>query len=372
MSTYAAPGKLFIAGEYSVVTPGSSAILTSVRQGITATATTRSNASGARVRVFSNHFGQRPLEWDGTDVETAGARAVAPEPVARALTVIAEFLEGEGVQLPRLDIHVSSELVSASGVKFGFGSSGAVVVAVIGAVAREAGISLCDRELFMLSSLAVIAGDRRASCADVAVSVLGGWVFYRSFDRERAQAVRARDGVRAAMEHGFDSLEMARLVAPSGCSVVVGHSGIAASTRELVARFDRAVETGRYDGAAFNHASDRVVSQLRAACEQDDAQLASAAIRHARELLADLDHGAGHDGATLGIVTAPLEALILSAGAAGAEAKSSGAGGGDCAIAFATSAAMRADVEAAWTNAGYETVPIEVMNDTGRADERIS
>lgn len=352
MSSFTAPGKLYIAGEYGVVTPAQPAILTSVAQSITATVTLK-GGNNAQVKVHSAQFGAEPVPY--VPAAPFHAAQAAREPVMRALDALGDYHDQP---LPGMDIALTSSLVNASGVKFGFGSSGSVVVAVIGAVTRALGLELTPTELFRLSSLAVIAGDERASCGDVAAAVTGSWVYYRSFDRVRANRIREVHGIHAALADGFHSCEVQALSPVPGWEIVVGHTAVPASTRELVARVDAAAAAGRFSLSDFNRANARAVERLHTAITNTDAALAAHAIAEVRESLHQLDRAAGENGNTVGISSAELAEMTLLAAAAGAEAKLSGAGGGDCAIALAPNAQIAEAVRTAWMSAGYAVIPI--------------
>jgi phosphomevalonate kinase len=85
----------------------------------------------------------------------------------------------------------------------------------------------------------------------------------------------------------------------------------------------------------------------------------------AAALLAAVDRAAGlldRLGAALDLplVTPELARLVRAANRVGAAAKPSGAGGGDCGIAFATSAAQAMAVQAAWRDAGILPLPVAI------------
>jgi len=62
----------------------------------------------------------------------------------------------------------------------------------------------------------------------------------------------------------------------------------------------------------------------------------------------------------LPLVTPALATLVRAAQRVGAAAKPSGAGGGDCGIALATSVAQAAAVRAAWQDAGILPLPVTI------------
>ena len=349
---FRAPGKLFVAGEYGVVRAGNPAVLIAVDRAVTARVSPVRRAFG--VRVASEQWGE---ERDYAPVSAeAPASEQQREPIFRALDVLVEYCG----PLPALDIHVSSTLDDSDGRKYGFGSSGAVVVATIGATARALNIALSPRELFKLSALAVLDGNVRASCADVATSVLGGWVLYRSFDREAVRDLRAREGVKSALDTPWPGFALESLDMPHALEAVIGWSGAPASTRSLVSQVDDAAGAGRIDFEAFARENathvERFVEAMRTGSTIDAMRVLECVLAQLR----DLDAAAGGSEEPLGIETPELRAMTEIAVAHGAAAKLSGAGGGDCVLALAPNADVATAVRHAWRRAGMTALNVGV------------
>lgn len=349
---FRAPGKLFVAGEYGVVRAGNPAVLIAVDRAVTARVSPVRRAFG--VRVASEQWGE---ERDYAPViAEAPASEQQREPIFRALDVLVEYCG----PLPALDIHVSSTLDDSDGRKYGFGSSGAVVVATIGATARALNIALSPRELFKLSALAVLDGNVRASCADVATSVLGGWVLYRSFDREAVRDLRAREGVKSALDTPWPGFALESLDMPHALEAVIGWSGAPASTRSLVSQVDDAAGAGRIDFEAFARENaahvERFVEAVRTGSTIDAMRVLECVLAQLR----DLDAAAGGSEGPLGIETPELRAMTEIAVAHGAAAKLSGAGGGDCVLALAPNADVATAVRQAWQRAGMTALNVGV------------
>ncbi len=348
---FRAPGKLFVAGEYGVVHPGNPAVLIAVDRAITARALPVRRAFG--VRVASELWGE---ERDYEPIGAGSSAAEPREPVFLALDVLEEYLGS----LPALDIHVSSSLEERDGRKYGFGSSGAVVVATIGAVLRARDAEVSRLDLFKLSALAVLEGNVHASCADVATSVLGGWVFYRSFDREAVRSLRRSEGVKAALAATWPGLALETLEPPAELEAVIGWSGAPASTRSLVAQVDEAAREGRLDLDAFACVNAAHVERLAHDLRAGDLPAARATLEAVLAQLRDLDRAAGGEK-PLGIETPALRAMTDIATECGAAAKLSGAGGGDCVIALAPSARTARAVREAWRTAGLVALEVGVQ-----------
>jgi phosphomevalonate kinase len=310
-----APGKLFVTGEYAVLV-GAPAVVAAVdryahvRLELTAgpgPLVVESEAEGRTATI------ERPLDGPvpGGD---AGAVVAALRAVGRSET------SGRAV--------VDSRAFLVGERKLGLGRSSATLAAATVALLGSA-----SKDTILCSALAANAcfQDGLGSGADVAASVYGGVV----------EVTRSDDGLRVVSR---------RL--PPGVQLVAGWTGDSAHTTPLLARFTAAARTG----------SIRALEDLRATA----AQAADAVARGDAATLADaVDRSATllerlGDETGIPIVTPALARLVAAARRAGAVAKPSGAGAGDCGIALATSPAQAAAVRAAWQEEGLLPLQIAV------------
>jgi phosphomevalonate kinase len=142
-------------------------------------------------------------------------------------------------------------------------------------------------------------------------------------------------------------LQVANRSLPRGAQLLVGWTGTSAHTPPLLARF-----ADMPAPAAFQVLVETAEAAADAVRSDDVAGLCDA-VRAAGESLERFGDEAG-----LPIVTPALRRLLDAARTAGAVAKPSGAGGGDCGIALATSPVVAAAVRAAWREAGV--LPLDV------------
>ncbi|MFB7673766.1 phosphomevalonate kinase [Kitasatospora purpeofusca] len=326
-----APGKLFVAGEYAVVEPGNPAILVAVDRRVTATVT---EPSGDGTLVSSDLLAA-PVRWlrrgdrlDPVGVEDADRARRELAHVLAALGTVTRLLAEHGRPAPELDIAISSEL-HRDGVKFGLGSSGAVTVATVAAVAAHCGLALSAEERYRLALLASAELDPKGSGGDLAASTWGGWIAYRSPDRAAVLDLVRRRGVAGALAEPWPGFEVRRLPPPAGVALEVGWTGTPASTTELVSGLHRRAWRGTPPHRRFVAASADLVRAAADAIEHGDGAALLDSVRRARRELARLDQEAG-----LGVFTPALTALCDAAEAVGGAAKPSGAGGGDCGIAL--------------------------------------
>ncbi|TQJ37138.1 phosphomevalonate kinase [Streptomyces sp. NBC_00080] len=349
-----APGKLFVAGEYAVVDPGNPAILVAVDRYVTVTV---SELPGTGVE-FTSDLGPRAvrLRWHGARLGThdgPGAPAGLAHVVAATETV-ARLLAEHGLPVPGFSLRVDSALHD-NGTKYGLGSSGAVTVAAVAAVAAFCGLRLPPEDRFKLALLATAEIDPRASGGDLAASTWGGWIAYQAPDRAAVRDLARRHGVQEALRAPWPHFAARRLPAPAGLSLEVGWTGTPASTAALVRDLDRRTWRGSASHRTFVETTTDCVHACAAALEQGDRQSLLEQIRRARRELARLDDEVG-----LGIFTPPLTALCDAAEAAGGAAKPSGAGGGDCGIALLDAETPRDidQVRERWATAGVLPLPV--------------
>ena len=343
-----APGKLFVAGEYAVLEPGSPAVLASVDRHVTVSATAADTGL-----VIDSDLVDEPLCLSGTkDGFPAGT---SMSHVVAAVQAVSDLLADDGRRLPPIHLTIHSGLHHA-GVKIGLGSSGAVTVATIDATLAFCGLSLTTEERFRLALLASVRLDPRASGGDLAAGTWGGWILYRAPDRAAVAALARDHGVKAALEAPWAGFEVRRVPPPSELAVEVGWTGQPASTSDKVASTPVRAWRGSKAHREFARRSDGCVTALADALDRREHRLVLKEIRRARRLLADADDESG-----LGIFTDGLTALCDAAEAVGGAGKPSGAGGGDCGIALLEPDQRVIDrMRARWLAVGVAALPIKL------------
>ena len=360
-----APGKLYIAGEYAVVEPGHRAVLVAVDRFITVRITPCSPAGGYAGTISSRLYanGSRPWRRRPQDGQ---AEAVGGEDdyIISAIRVVEALVAEVGGQLRSFDLDISSELEEDDGRKLGLGSSSAVTVATVRAVADLYGLAASDLTVYKLAMLASDTVQPIGSGGDIAASAMTGWVAYTSPDRSwlRRARQRARVGgsVSDLVEADWPGLSVRRLPPPS-LRLQAGWTGAPASTPALVADV-QAGSHGADDYAVFLRDSQDCLARLITAIEDDDAARIMRQIARNRALLAGLSRISGRT-----IETTELARLVEIALEHGATAKSSGAGGGDCGIALCPPTTDLVALRAAWETAGILPLDLSVYSQDSSA-----
>ncbi len=289
--TVSAPGKLMLFGEHAVVY-GRPCIVTAVGQRMRATVELTDNSifhlEAPDVSV-TNY--QKPMSELGKGDIPKGAKFV--EIAIKNFTHARPGL----VKLRGVKITTKSEFNS----QFGFGSSSASTVCVIKALSELTGAKLSNKQIFDLAYRTVLDIQGKGSGFDVAAAIFGGTLYFVK-------------GGKAIKPLKIDDLPL-----------IVGYSGIKADTVTLL---DQVLEKAKKYPEIIEDiytSIGELVELAKKAILKEDWQTVG-------ELM-NLNQGYL---SSLGVSSDRLESMIYAAREAGAYgAKLSGAGGGDCMIAFA-------------------------------------
>jgi phosphomevalonate kinase len=320
-----APGKLILTGEYAVL-DGAPALVIAVNRRVTATRQRGPRGSSEFLIAVIDEIERR----FGT--EHAAARAAT-------------------------EIVVNSTPFYWGGIKLGLGSSAAVTVAATALAlgADYPGVPVLDRDLVL--SIASVAHANaqtarrgrpstaelvpstqppspwhkaRGSGADIAAAVYGGVI---AFQRETPDRVAwPSDAAARGDATTIAGATIDRLSFPSGVTLLPFFTGQAADTTSYVTAVDAA---RRADQAAVNAALAAIDKASRAACQACAArssEIASNALLSALSLAASaVDQLAA--ATRLPLVPQSVSAARSAMARLGGTAKTTGAGGGDIAIA---------------------------------------
>lgn len=391
-----APGKLYIAGEYAVV-DGSAAIVAAVNRYVTVKVDdenlpTLSPESRKYYGVIvSEKENYKPIFWtrssDGS-IEILGDEKYAY--VLAAMRVIDSYASecfAPNMDRKSYNLHIFSELDDAkSGRKYGLGSSAAITVATVRALCKWYGLKPDVPTICKLSLIASSMVKRSGSGGDVAASSCGGWILYRAYNREWLESElglikSGESDFSKLLRKKWPRLEFKRINVSKTLKLLVGWTGSPASSAQLVSSVESSVESSAEGGAKssvesnvsseiahsftyqdFCDQSEVCVQKLaqsleKSSLKESELNNISACFAQNRELLQKLSALTG----TI-IETPKLTRLIEDAIFAGIPAKTSGAGGGDCAIALTTIYEKNRieSMKSAWENHGIMPLNIEV------------
>lgn len=344
------PGKLLLAGEYAILTPGATALVLAVDRYLEVEL-----QPAAEYALASDLL---PEAW--TYRPETLTRAEAPPDLRFAAAALelgwracAERLAAR----PPFALTIRSQLHTTA-AKLGLGSSAAVCVGVLAVLLAAAGEDLgaaeLRRRLYKLALLAHRGVQGSGSGADLAGCIFGSVTAYTSPDFAR---LPLQQPLQRLLAQSWPLLGLERLAWPSDWPALrFGWSGEAAGTAGLIADFVHWQQRDPDACEAFLFESSLGCLGLREALLSRQLPRFVEGVGRARRLLQRLDAELAGDDALFAEAvprreTPTLAALADAAEALGGAGKFSGAGGGDCGLAWVPPAAAAA-LEQAWRDAG--------------------
>ncbi|MGT2721390.1 phosphomevalonate kinase [Streptococcus porcinus] len=295
-------GKLYIAGEYAILSPGQTAILMPIPIKM------KADIEAARYfKITSDMFDYSVgLEPDaGYQLIQASIRTVS-------------LLLGKKVEeLPPFHLNISGKM-EANGKKYGLGSSGSVTILTIKALAKLFHLSLSNDLLFKLAAYTLLALGDNGSMGDIACIAYNRMIAYKSFDRRViSEKIRCYSFEKVMKE---DWLYQIEVIEPKlDTHVLVGWTKVPSISRDMINRVKDAID------ASFLLETQKAVLDCQKGLESGDKDLFVLSLARVSDLLQELDPAIYHP---------KLLALKEACEGMNAVAKSSGSGGGDCGIAF--------------------------------------
>lgn len=348
-----APGKLVLAGEYAVLEPGEPSVVIAVDR--------RLHARLAPSDAFT--FGSESL---GMSQQSAsyeqGAWSVAAGPAPRlhfaraAVNTTLSYLRERAVAITPFSLALEGSLENPDGLKYGFGSSAAVTVAIVGGLLASFGVSPDTTLVFKLAAIAHHGAQASGSALDVAAATFGGALRYVAFDPSwlRERLARPHD-LKELVEAEWPWLGIETLDWPEGLILGVGWTGKPASTAHLVKAVSETSARRTPQYARFLIEARQATNALIQALVEAKVPSAIEALKVSRRALGVLQAASG-----VVIETDLLASFADAAEAAGGAGKSSGAGGGDCGVALFSNEEALARAETAWAAAGVEPLDVRL------------
>lgn len=218
-ASYFAPGKLFLAGEYAVTYPQGEAIILPVKIGIKVTI-----ASKKKYAITNLQYPKESMPFRFiSDI---------PNPYLRlGMEVVRQWLEAKKIPWRIFSITIDSTLVADHG-KYGLGSSGAITVALIGALLKFHGVSYTPLILYKLAVIATVQNYQDTSFGDVACSSLAKPIHYRKFLPSMMPLIKVLH-VHTLIDMPWEGLLLAPILKMPVTPIVI-YSGTSADSHTLV------------------------------------------------------------------------------------------------------------------------------------------
>jgi phosphomevalonate kinase len=344
-----------IAGEYAVLEPNQKAVVLAVNRYVTAQIKfSREN----QLTLPQLHMVNITWEIGDTSVQfnVADSRLSF---LQSAIAVTSQFLREKSEIVRPFQLEIESELDDpSSGKKYGLGSSAAVVVAVISSILRlHSGCMTLPTpdEIFKLSAIAHYKTQGSGSGADVAAAVYGGWLEYSAFNGKWVlKELEQGNELKTLIGKVWPNFSVRRLSPPPLLKLAVGWTKEAASTAPMIKRIKEFCDINSEAYNGFLSDSSAAVAALIQSFDNADCNEAIKSLGQNRKVLQTLSENAG-----ISIETKELKTLCDIAERFGS-GKSSGAGGGDCGVAFLRNDSEREELFREWKRVDISPLDISV------------
>ncbi|MFH1254422.1 MAG: hypothetical protein V1646_03260 [bacterium] len=377
-----APGKIMLAGEWSILEPGHSCIVLPVNKFVTARI-----QESKKIIFNSDYIGLKNvvLRWS---LDHLMSHLIIESSLSEQLSAkfnicfcaiknCLQFLTEQGVVIKPFELSVCSELScikidDSNFSKPGLGSSAAVTVAVCKAILKFHDFdidSVCHPDLdsgsincitfhnlelvFKLACLShYFASGKLGSGFDIACSTYQKPLVYSRFDQIWLdQKLTDLKKISEVVLLKWPTLKIKEIKLPENMHVLIGFVGSSSSTLKMIEKMQKFRQQNLVFYKKIMAAINSVVFRLVRALENCDQVEIINLINQNRDFLANL--GAE---SCIEIETKKLGQLIEIAKTFGAAAKFSGAGGGDCGIAVCFDKIVVAKITDEWNIAGIKSI----------------
>lgn len=351
------PGKLMVAGEFAVLEPYHQLIVTAVDRFLY---TTIQDSKIFEVHIENYKLFHQRFHFDGREAKFE-KEGKAIRFVKSALTTTLTYLREKNIDVTPFTLTIQSELDDTkSGQKYGLGSSAAVVTSVTTAILTKFLNDKPNKEIiFKLAAIAHTKTQGSGSGADIAASTYGGVLKYASFQAEWLLAkLEQMESLRKFVEEEkWTYLTIEQLQLPPSLFFCVGWTGKPASTKSLVGEIKRLKEKDPKSYEQFLENSKRAVQLIVRGMEENDIDQFYKGIENNRKALSEIGQIANVE-----IETKKLYILSIEAKRFGGAGKLSGAGGGDCGIAFVPSKEASEKLHKSWLEKGIKPLKIGIYS----------
>lgn len=325
-------GKLYLAGEYAVLTPGCGAVIQFIPIYLSATI-----QEANTYQLVSDLFGYKV---DLTPNKDYGL-------IQETIRLMEEWLKDQGIAPKPFDLHLRGTL-GEEGKKYGIGSSGSVVLLVIRAMAALYDLDLSSDLLFRLAAVVLVQRGDNGSMGDLACIAYEDLIYYQSFDRAWLHEVLTSQPLSQVL--ALDWHYQIRVIQPAiSYDFLVGWTKEPAISSDLIRQIKGAIKED------FLKESQAAVEKLEKGLLEGNQKGIKTSIERADQNLKALNPL---------IYTPALKELQQATDGLSACAKSSGAGGGDCGVALSFDPLETQTLIERWTEKKIEIIYQERIGDS--------
>lgn len=356
-----APGKLLLLGEYAVLEEGIPAVAMAINKCIYCHIKESNKIifTSRRINISKIQFEYKDKKvslvskYDEIDVLSFSKNA---------MEITLRYLEEIGTPLKNFEINILSDLSNQFNVKYGFGSSAAVTVAIVGAILYLHGydINKSNKDIiFKLSAISHFISQGSGSGVDVAASTYGGLFIYKSYTSDwMKRKIQNLNSISNLVKEEWKFFEVNKILVLMNIFFTIGWTGKAASTKHFLEHVKK-VKNGNEEDIKFYlnflKTTEKIVEAFIHGIKNGKKELINKSVAANRNLLKELALRANVE-----METETLKYLIGVAKKMGFEAKFSGAGGGDCGYAVTYDKKTEKLIKKEWEKYGIHPLDLSI------------
>ena len=334
-------GKLYIAGEYSILRAGQSAIIKNINLFMTS----KINFAD-KYTIFSDMFNYT-ITLEKTDFDKKASQNFDKNYslICETISVMTEYLKLNNLEIKPFNLEINGKM-EIDNKKLGIGSSGSVVVLTIKSILSLYNLKVSKEILFKLSSYVLLKRGDNGSMGDIACISYESLIFYKSFDRKKISELMKNETLESVLKTNWN-YEISELHFNKNnlnCNFLVGWTKEPAISSNLINIVKNSIDEN------FLKNVENIVQDLRIAIKSGDKPMIKKCINENGKLLQNLNES---------IYSQKLRKLVNSAKKLDICAKSSGAGGGDCGIALSFDGNDTKIIIDRWKQYGIELLYVE-------------
>ncbi|SDO56360.1 phosphomevalonate kinase [Streptococcus equinus] len=322
-------GKLYIAGEYAILTPGQTAIIKNIP--IHMTAEVKENQE---IKLFSDMFDYAVGMTEDNNYAL----------IQQTIVTLFDYLGKSAEAMPPFELSITGKM-ERDGKKYGIGSSGSVTVLTLKALSAFYDLNLSADLLFKLASYTLLKMGDNGSMGDIACIAYDDLVAFTSFDRQKVAKWIAEESIQDVLDKDW-GYRIERIKPALPCEFLVGWTMQPSISRDMINLVKSAITP------EFLAETQKQVLICQKALKSADKETVKTSLQKVSDLLLGLSSAIYND---------KLKALKAAEKGLDVIAKSSGSGGGDCGIAISFSPNDSKELIKRWQEAGIELLDLEEL-----------
>ena len=324
-------GKLYIGGEYSVLTPYQSAIIKNIDIFM-------------KSEIYFNEKKEYVLKSDMYDYSVSMKYDKNYSLIQETVNIMNEYITLKGKEIFPFILKITGKM-EKNGKKYGIGSSGSITVLVIKSMCKLYEIEISKDMLFKLSSYILLKRGDNGSMGDLACIAYENLILYTSFNREEIKKIIGKKSLEKVLELNW-KYKIREIESSKNYDFLVGWTMEPSISSYMIDKVKKNINK------EYLEKTELSVLNLKNAIETENKTEIRKNINRISSLLMELDSS---------IYSNKLAELVNIAENFDACAKSSGAGGGDCGIAISFNKADSKSIVECWEKSGIELLYSEKL-----------